>query len=44
MAIIRSYNKVFVIRMINLRAHLTTEGFDQIRQIKAGMNRGRDVE
>jgi hypothetical protein len=33
-----------VAELINLKAHLTTEGFDQIRQIKAGMNRGRGVE
>ena len=32
-----------VAELINGKAHLTTEGFDQIRQIKAGMNRGRDV-
>src|SRR5207248_10734044 len=27
--------------LINAKAHLTNEGLDKIRQIKAGMNRGR---
>ena len=29
--------------MIKTKAHLTKEGFDQIRQIKAGMNKGRNI-
>jgi hypothetical protein len=28
--------------IINSKAHLTKEGFEQIQQIKAGMNRGRE--
>jgi hypothetical protein len=27
--------------MIKTKVHLTKEGLDQIRQIKAGMNKGR---
>jgi hypothetical protein len=27
--------------MIRTKVHLTKEGFDQIRQIKVGMNKGR---
>jgi hypothetical protein len=33
-----------VAEMIQIKAHLTNEGFDQIRQIKAGMNKGRSIE
>jgi len=33
-----------VAEMIQIKAHLTNEGFDQIRQIKAGMNKGRSLE
>ncbi len=29
--------------MIN-RSHLTVEGIDSIKEIKSGMNRGRDLE
>jgi hypothetical protein len=32
---------VKVIKLIQNKAHLTEEGLDQIRKIKAGMNRGR---
>nr|CDL73097.1 unclassified [Fusarium pseudograminearum CS3427]CDL73277.1 unclassified [Fusarium pseudograminearum CS5834]CDX48215.1 unclassified [Fusarium pseudograminearum CS5834]CDX48402.1 unclassified [Fusarium pseudograminearum CS3427] len=27
--------------MIQTKVHLTNEGFDQIRQIRTGMNKGR---
>ena len=30
--------------MIKMKAHLTNEGFDHIRQISAGMNKGRYIE
>jgi hypothetical protein len=30
-----------VAEMINKKAHLTSEGFDQIRQIRAGINKKR---
>jgi hypothetical protein len=30
------------VEIINSKAHLTKEGFEQIQLIKAGMNRGRD--
>lgn len=30
-----------VIELMQKKAHLTAEGLDQIRKIKAGMNRGR---
>jgi hypothetical protein len=30
-----------VAEMIRTKVHLTKEGFDQIRQIKVGMNKGR---
>jgi hypothetical protein len=33
-----------VAEMIKTKAHLTNEGLDQIRQIKAGMNLGRSIE
>jgi hypothetical protein len=32
-----------VCELMKNKAHLTTEGFDQIRKIKAGMNQGRKV-
>ena len=32
-----------VAEIIKTKAHLTKEGFDQIRQIKAGMNKGRSI-
>jgi hypothetical protein len=33
-----------VAEMIKTKAHLTNEGFDQIRKIKAGINKGRSIE
>jgi enolase len=30
-----------VAKMIQKKVHLTNEGFDQIRQIRTGMNKGR---
>lgn len=30
------------VEIINSKAHLTKEGFEQIKLIKAGMNRGRE--
>lgn len=30
--------------MIKTKAHLTNEGYDQIRQIRAGMNKGRLID
>jgi hypothetical protein len=30
-----------IVRLMGERAHLTSEGLEQIRQIKLGMNRGR---
>ena len=34
-------NWCIVAEMMNKREHLTQEGLDKIKQIKAGMNRGR---
>ena len=33
-----------VAEMIKTKAHLTNEGYDQIRQIRAGMNKGRLID
>jgi hypothetical protein len=30
--------------MIQTKVHLTKEGFDQIRQIRTGMNKGRYIK
>ena len=35
---------VKVAELLKNKAHLTREGLDQIRQIKAGMNRGRQTK
>jgi hypothetical protein len=32
-----------VVKLMNSGAHLTLEGLEQIRQIQAGMNRGRTI-
>jgi hypothetical protein len=34
---------VKIAELMKNKAHLTKEGLDQIRQIKAGMNRKRDL-
>jgi hypothetical protein len=33
-----------VVQLMSNGAHLTEEGLDKIRKIKAGMNRGREIE
>jgi hypothetical protein len=33
-----------VAEMIKTKAHLTKEGFDLLRQIRAGMNKNRSVK
>jgi len=39
--LLKNLDFVKVINLIKIKAHLTEEGLDQIRKIKAGMNRGR---